>query len=700
IKENLMTVLKSFDLKGNKQSFAGWISNLSPCDTPFVSMIGKEGINETQYSWQLDALDKPKSGDFEEGSLVEPEKREPTHILHNFTSILRKVAHVSDTVSAMSTYGRNKEVEYQMGKAGKELKRDMEFMYLNNDEGNVGTGALASKVSGFSALCAPEGYVDFSTGAKTHKKVEVSDMSGPWFRTSDLFDLTYNLYLAGSKANKIMFHPTHATTFSDFVSDNIETDQVYRMFDGMDTRYNAQVTKIRDPLGQKYDLIPNRFMPENKIYIFNEADWTQMILRSPSATKLAKQGSSDRFLLEAEVGLRHRHVNASGVMEFVPSTFIAEWVAKPTPLTWGLGQNQEAIVKLTDRSTGATVPDATEVLWSSSNPAVIEIVDKTGHTVSGEANVSLKPLREGTSIITAYNKDGKASYMATVKDPDIKLTMSSNLIEKDGKALAVVLVKNAAGVGVDGITVNFTADPFALVNMPAKSAVTAGGGTAQVEVNGAGTVGLVQVQASVGAALSNPARLDIVEKVQALSLRIDQRVIAHGVNDKSTMEIKVVNAQGIPIPKQSVNVNSTDAGVIQIIHQTIDTGDTGIYTLALTAAGLGTADIFATYNRQEITIPMFVTDPEVILGCPATAQEGVAFNMSAVVTRSDNTKLGNVGVEFKSDPPFSPLIPETDTTADGIARASYVPVSNSDLEITATVGGVVSNSCNVAVSAP
>ncbi|MGL5014174.1 MAG: SU10 major capsid protein [Bacteroidales bacterium] len=693
-----MTVLTSFDLKGNKQSFAGWISNLSPCDTPFISMIGKEGIDETQYSWQMDALDTARNDGFEEGSDAVAEKREGTHIINNFTQILRKVANVSDTVAAIGTYGREKEIAYQMGKAGKELKRDMEAMYLSNDEGNIGTSALASKVAGFSALCAPENYVDLSTGAKTHKKVEVADVEGPWFRTSDLFDLTYNLYLAGAKANKIMFHPMHASTFSDFVSDNIETGQVYRMFDNLDTRYNAQVTKIRDPLGQKYDLIPNRFMPKNKIYIFNEADWTQMILRAPSVTKLAKQGASERFLLEAEVGLRHRHINASGVMELVPSDLLAEWTQKPTPLAWGIGDNQEAEVRLTSRKTGQTVPDGTTILWSSSNEAVVEIFDATGETVGGEANAMLRPLRPGKSIITAYNKDGYATYVVTVKDPGIKLTMSSNLIEKDGKALATVLVTNALGEGVNGVTVDFTANPFELVTMPSRQEVTAGGGVAAAEVNGADKLGLVQVQASVGSVKSNHARLEIVEKVQALVFRIDQRIIAHGVNDSSEMEIRIVDATGAAIPNQSVSFLTTNATVLNIPTSPINTGTTGVYKGVITAVGIGKAEMSAQYNTQSVDIEMTVSPPEIMLAAPEQAQVGVEFFMSATLHREDDTPIVGSEISFKPTPAFSSAVPDATTNADGLARVGHTEDSNSDFEVVAEIGNYRSNMCKISVN--
>ncbi|MGL5013152.1 MAG: SU10 major capsid protein [Bacteroidales bacterium] len=684
-----MAVLKSFELKGNKQSFANWISNLSPCDTPFTSMTGKEGINEAQYSWQTDTLAAADNTPYEEGSQAVSQTRATTKVMTNFTSILRKVVNISDTVTALDTYGRNSEVAYQMGKSGKELKRDIEFMCLNNGIGNVGTKAVASKFGGFSALCAPDGATDPDTGAKTYKKVDVADLTGPWFRTSDLFDLTYNLYLSGSKANKIMFHPFHATTFSLFMSDNIETPLAYRMFDGLDDKFNTKVSRIRDPLGRVYDLIPNRFMPKDKIYIFNESDWTQMILRQPAVSPLSKQGSSERFLLETEIGLRHRHIHASGVMEMIPSDLLAEWVQKPTPLTWGIKDDQEATVKLTVRSTGALVPNGTEILWSSSNPDVIEITDRTGQTADGEANVLLKPLRAGTSVITAFNKDGYVRYLATVKDPGVRLTLSNSIVEKEKGILATVRVTKADGTPApDGVVINFTATPGHLVTMPTRSSVTAGNtGVGQVEINAVDITGLVQVQASVDTMLSNTAKLEIVDKVEELIMRVDQRLISQGVNDSAMLEIRIVDATGAAIPNKTVSIISTDATVIGITHSPISTGDSGVYELKLTAAGeIGDAELSAQFQGQTVDIDMRVTNPIITLVAPTNAIVDTPFVISADVERSDNTPLEGVDVSFTSVPAFDPLFAEVKTDNRGIARVTYTATSNTDLEVTASAG--------------
>ncbi|MFW3388591.1 UNVERIFIED_CONTAM: DUF5309 family protein, partial [Kocuria sp. CPCC 205274] len=66
----------------------------------------------------------------------------------------------------------------------------------------------------------------------------------------------------------------------------------------------------------EFKLIPNRFMPADKVFIFDPSDWTQMVLRAPQRTKLAKTGSFEKWMIEMEVGLRHRNPFASGILTF------------------------------------------------------------------------------------------------------------------------------------------------------------------------------------------------------------------------------------------------------------------------------------------------------------------------------------------------------------------------------------------------
>lgn len=305
------TTLVSYDLNGKKLSFANWISNLSPTETPFVSMTGKEAINQTLFQWQTDTLETANANNaVVEGSAAEAPVRSSTTVLSNVTQILRKVVRVSDTANALANYGRGQELQYQMEKAGKEIKRDLEVALLRNGAKVDGSGTVARKTAGFKALVAAKDAADPDTGAIVHKETATADT----ITEAELFDLTYNLYLSGSNANIIMFHPKHASFFASLMETPAAGANRMKMFDGQDTKFNQYVSTVVDPLGQLFKLIPNRWMGEADVYFFTPSDWTQMVLRAPQRTKLAKDGSYEKWMVEMEVGLRHRNPYASGIL--------------------------------------------------------------------------------------------------------------------------------------------------------------------------------------------------------------------------------------------------------------------------------------------------------------------------------------------------------------------------------------------------
>lgn len=308
-----MATLKTYDLKGNKQSYANWISNLSPTETPFSSMIKKEKVDQAQYSWQVDRLSAPSNTAFQEGSTFVFAARTGTEVKTNFTQIFRQVVKVSDTTKKIGLYGRASELAYQMEKKSREMKRDLEVTMFENGVGNIGTSAAASKFTGVFELIAAKGAEDADTKAVVHKEHTYAKDGPATFGIEQIFDLTYNLYLAGAKADKIMVHPGHMAVFSNLVGFTT-TLHTHRLFDNVDTKFNMHVGKLRDPLGQEFTIIPNRFMPVDKVLIFNENDWTQMVLREPTRVELAKTGSAEKHMIEMEVGLRHRNPFASAVL--------------------------------------------------------------------------------------------------------------------------------------------------------------------------------------------------------------------------------------------------------------------------------------------------------------------------------------------------------------------------------------------------
>lgn len=311
--------LISYELNGVKESFANWVSNISPADTPFTSLTGKESITNKYFQWQTDALNPVAANAVAEGSSATDAevKLNPTTILKNVTQILRKVVKVSDTADALSSWGRGSELQYQMEKAAKELKRDLEYAFLNQKTqqdavppGQATSAANVRKFGGFPFLVAAKDAASpENAGAVVHKAAAAAMPT-----EAEVFDITAGLYLAGAKASHIMFHPTLAKFFTSLRESNTGTRKL--MFDGsVSQKINAYVNTVVDPLGQEFTLVPNRFMPKDAIYFFSPSDWTQMVLRAPSRIQLAKDGSYEKWMIEMEVGLRHRNPFASGILE-------------------------------------------------------------------------------------------------------------------------------------------------------------------------------------------------------------------------------------------------------------------------------------------------------------------------------------------------------------------------------------------------
>ena len=293
-----MTTYCSYSMKGIKEEFADWVSDISPEYTPFISMCTKFPVINTQFNWQVDVLAAPNENNaVKEGEAATSVALTPTTVKHNFTQIMRKVVMVSDTANAVSSHGREKELFYQLKKAAKELKRDNEAIFLQiAQDGQVGQSGQASKTTSLGKLIAD----DMKPTAVAENQFEES-----------LFALTAKLFTEGSEANVIMYHPSMARLFAGLQE---KTGTRQRIFEN-DKRFVKQVEYIIDPLGQEYKCIPNRWMPAKAAYILNFKDVGMAVLRAPKQIKLAKDGSAEKYMIEQEVGLRLNNPKAAALFQ-------------------------------------------------------------------------------------------------------------------------------------------------------------------------------------------------------------------------------------------------------------------------------------------------------------------------------------------------------------------------------------------------
>jgi hypothetical protein len=132
---------------------ANVIYNISPTDTPFMSSIGTGSAASTLHEWQTDSLAAAATNVVIEGDNLPSRALSPTTKLLNYTQISTKPVVVTGTQEVIAKAGMTSEMAYQIAKAGKELKRDMEFDLTGVNVATVGSSGTGRRLRGYEAWC-------------------------------------------------------------------------------------------------------------------------------------------------------------------------------------------------------------------------------------------------------------------------------------------------------------------------------------------------------------------------------------------------------------------------------------------------------------------------------------------------------------------------------------------------------------------
>lgn len=707
-----MAILKSFDLEGNKLSFANWISNLSPTCTPFSCMINKEKINQTQYSWQTDALAPATAESFQEGSQADSQPRAATKVITNFTTTLRRAVEVTDTNEATHAYGRSNEMKYQLTKAGKELLRDIEFANLSTEAGRIGAYDEPSRHSGFKALVAELNVPDQDTKAVVHMETPFMAGSRDSKLLKELFKVTTNLFIAGSKANKIMFHPKYMFLFNDYIAYNEEEPHIHRMFDGMDERYNAFISKVKDPLGRMYSLIPNRYMPEDEFYIFNESDWTQTILRAPQRVKIGKTGSNNRVMIETEIGLRHRHPYASGVLSVVTVNKTAEVIPDKTVLTAYTGDTCDVDLIVSD-TLGNPVLNF-DIAWESSDSEILEIIPAADATDDhGHANAQLVPHKPGHVTIRAVGDQMLSEPVGIeVVGPVVRMALDSEGMDLGERIHCSTTVQDADGTyAQDGTKVTFHAnsgnvffltDPADTSSWVTEAETTGGVVDAYIACEAPGTY---RIWNSVNGVISN-RRTIYVGTAQLILDWVQQKSILEKDIDKAVpFEVVVKNKVGDRLHAGAKVSWSIDNPAIARLSTTETLTDAqGQASITIDPVALGSANLRVHCYGDEVILPIAVAPvildttiiPDVV---PFTNPATTGTRLETFVEDSAGNPLVGATVVWSTTPSnlleLDSISGITDDT--GFASTTAKGIRKGRGTLSARIDGTVSNTVKFSV---
>ena len=286
--------LKTYDQVGKKEDVEDLIYDISPTDTPFLSAIGTSTAKNTLHQWQTDELAATATNARVEGADAGTASGGTTTMLRANTLILRMVIQSSGSADSMATYGRGKELAYQKFKAGKELKRDVEFAMVGNDQtGNAGNASTARQ------LKSAQKWIDTAT----------TDTAGSDRALTEtiLENVLEKCYNEGGNPNMVMVTPSHSKTIAGFAAASGRN----RDF-GTGTKVVNAVNLYVSPYGE-VSVVLNRHLQANSLLAIDTEYWSRAVYRPTQIEELAKIGDSTKMQMLTELTLVCKAPKASGL---------------------------------------------------------------------------------------------------------------------------------------------------------------------------------------------------------------------------------------------------------------------------------------------------------------------------------------------------------------------------------------------------
>lgn len=301
----------TYDMVGIREDLLDDIYNISPEDTPFMSMIGRGRATQRLHEWQTDTLAAPAANHHTEGADATFTTPTSTTRLGNRCQVSKKTVLVSGTARAVDTAGREDEFEYQMAKRMAELKKDMEFSLVRNQASSSGSSTVAPTLGSLESMLSANYEAGTNGSTPGHDGTDwlaPSDGTQRTFTEALLASLAQKVYSIGGKPDTLMVGPFNKRQAS--------------LFAGIATQYRENTGRKRATIlgsadvyvGEfgEYMIVPNRIQRDRTALLIQSDMFKTAYLRPFKTEKLAKTGDGDKAQIIVEFTLRGNNPASSG----------------------------------------------------------------------------------------------------------------------------------------------------------------------------------------------------------------------------------------------------------------------------------------------------------------------------------------------------------------------------------------------------
>lgn len=287
---------------GLKEDINNLISNIDPIDTPLYTLFGT-GVPATQFThgWLEDAIAEPKLNSSLEFGTLSASVPVPRKHNTNYTQIFTQGYGVSGTQQASLKHGVADEMGYQMQKAMKEIKLDVEYAYITNavkvlmdgTKGDVG-GVIGAMSGTTRKLCGVTGFIS-TNEVKADGGVGVACYENI---TEDLLNDALQLaWQSGGKPKSVFVSGSNKRAISKFIpagsvrNANAADKTIFASVDV----YNSDWGLVR--------VFNHRMLPNTTILILDEDLWKTCFLRNFAVKELNDNTDGAKKVIIGELTL-------------------------------------------------------------------------------------------------------------------------------------------------------------------------------------------------------------------------------------------------------------------------------------------------------------------------------------------------------------------------------------------------------------
>jgi len=301
---------QSWGAIGNREDLSDIIYMVSPSDTPFQSLAGRSKASNTLHEWQTDALPAADGSNAQiEGDDATNSTLVATSRVSNRCQISTKVIGVSTIQdSAIDKAGRKRELAYQVEKAMRAMKVDMETILMSNQAPVTGNATTASKLRPLVSWYATNTSRG-ATGANGTSSTAATDGTQRAMSETLLRTVLTSIYQnSNSFATTVMASPSQRANLSTVLTGGATK------FYNIDDKKLVGTVSVYDSDFGPLKLVPNRFQRARDLHILNPEYCAVAYLEPVQMQDLAVTGLARRKQIWGTYTLEVRNEAALGVV--------------------------------------------------------------------------------------------------------------------------------------------------------------------------------------------------------------------------------------------------------------------------------------------------------------------------------------------------------------------------------------------------